>query len=103
MQDIVNRVHRVDGLMSEIAEVSSGQRAGVERVTRAIAEIERMTHENTDAVKQFAAAVRGTLERTDRLEDGVRAFEQAPDNYGRRPRLSLNTIECASGFMASGS
>lgn len=87
MQDIVERVHRVDTLIADMSATSAEQSEGISLLSGAIAEIDRMTQENTGAVGQFADAVRGTIDRTDRLAAAVRAFEgraQQPEPYAAR-------------------
>lgn len=77
MEDIVQRVHGVDTLMSDISSSASEQSIGVGQLSRAVAEIDRMTQENGRAADQFASAVQGMIGRTDRLADALNAFDRS--------------------------
>lgn len=79
MQEIVSRVAEVDALASEMSSNIAQQSVGVQQLSRAVEEIDRMTRENGDAAKQFAAAVHGTIRRTDRLAEAVHAFDRQRD------------------------
>ena len=75
MQDIVARVHRIDTLLSDISTTAGEQSDGVAQLSMAVTEIDRMTQENARAVQQFAAAVHGTIGRTDLLAEALHAFD----------------------------
>lgn len=82
MADIVQRVHQVDSLLSDLAGTADEQNAGVGQLSQSISEIDRMTQENAKAVQQFAMAVHGIIGRTDLLAEALRVFEsnkQAPE------------------------
>lgn len=76
MKDIVARVGQLDNLVSEMSSAAAQQSAGVGQLSQAVGEIDRMTQENSRAVQQFAAAVRGTIRRTDRLAEALHAFDR---------------------------
>lgn len=69
MRDIVECVHCVDALLSDMSSTACEQRPGVGQLSGAVAEIDRMTQENARAVQQFAAAVPGAIERIDGQAD----------------------------------
>ena len=96
MADIVERVHKVDALLSDISSTADEQNAGVTQLSMAIAEIDRMTHENARGVGQFAAAVHGAIGRTDLLAEALRAFDS---NSMAHP--SLNRAQASARHTAN--
>lgn len=82
MEDIVSRVRGMDALMSEIAASANEHSAGVGQLSGAVAQIDRMTRENDQAVEEFAGAVRAMIERTDNLAAALRAFDHGPARTG---------------------
>jgi len=76
MSDIVARVNRVDALNSEMTVSAREQSADMVRLSAALAEIDRMTGENSHAVQEFAVAVHNTVDRSHRLAEAVRAFDR---------------------------
>lgn len=87
MGDIVERVNRVDNLLSEISCTAEQQYTGVRQLSQAMVEIDRMTEENAHSVELFAAAVQGTIGRTNLLADALQAF----DAKSMRPAQSVAT------------
>jgi len=100
MADIVNRVHKVDALLSDISATADEQTAGVGQLSTAVGEIDRMTQENARGVEQFAAAVHGTIGRTDMLAEALRAFDaggmrQAPLSRAPAPAMRSRALDAS--------
>lgn len=74
MDQIVSAVDNVTGLMTEIAQSSTEQRAGIDGVHQALVSIDDMTQKNAALVEQAAAASEGMQERAARLAGAVRIF-----------------------------
>lgn len=96
MQEIVDRVGHLDGLVSDMSTSAAQQSAGVSQLSHAVGEIDRMTQENGRSVEQFARAVHGTIRRTDRLAEALHAFDRKrmrePSNP-TRPQLRSVAVD----------
>lgn len=97
MQDIVESVHRVTGIMSEITNASQEQAIGLEQIRAAIVQMDGLTQENMALVEEASAAADSLNERAQGLDAVVSVFEldnvkQAPvtgrPHSSTMPRLS---------------
>lgn len=97
MQDIVESVHRVTGIMSEITNASQEQAIGLEQIRAAIVQMDGLTQENMALVEEASAAADSLNERAQGLDAVVSVFEldnvkQAPvagrSHSSTMPRLS---------------
>lgn len=97
MNEIVERVNRVDELNARVTVLAREEQSNVHRLSAALAEINRMTDENARAVHEFEVAVHNTVQRSHRLADAVQAFNvdrghdaasrQVPGGWGHTARL----------------
>jgi methyl-accepting chemotaxis protein len=74
MAEIVAAVHRVDGIVSEIAAASRQQAAGIEEVNQAMGQMDRVTQQNAALVEEASAAAESLKEQTQRLVQAVAVF-----------------------------
>lgn len=74
MDAIVASFRQVVGLVSEIADASVAQGAGIQQVTHAIAQMDEMTQHNAALVEQAAAAAESLEDQSRGLSDTVAAF-----------------------------
>ncbi|BDT60519.1 methyl-accepting chemotaxis protein [Massilia varians] len=75
MQDIVEGIARVTGIMSEIAGASAEQKVGIEQVNAAIVQMDGVTQQNAALVEQAAAATASMQEQALALAELVRVFD----------------------------
>ncbi|MGI4841951.1 MAG: methyl-accepting chemotaxis protein [Janthinobacterium lividum] len=75
MQDIVDGIARVTGIMSEIAGASAEQTVGIEQVNAAIVQMDGATQQNAALVEQAAAAAASMQEQALALAELVRVFD----------------------------
>lgn len=75
MQNIVDAVRKVNGLMSEIANASNEQAVGLTEVSQAVAGMDSMTQQNAALVEQASSAAVSLLDQADRLSEKVSAFK----------------------------
>lgn len=75
MHDIVERVRRVDTLMSEVSAAISEQYRGIDRVNKGIALLEQTAQQNAALVEQSAAASGSLRAQTERLVGAVSRFK----------------------------
>jgi len=83
MQDIVESVHRVTGIMSEITNASQEQAIGLEQIRAAIVQMDGLTQENMALVEEASAAADSLNERAQGLDAVVSVFEL--DNVKQMP------------------
>lgn len=56
LETIVEKIRRVDGLVTAMATASHEQRDGINQISRAVTEIDKVTHSNTENADATAAA-----------------------------------------------
>jgi methyl-accepting chemotaxis protein len=86
MDEVVGSVKRVTDIMSEIANASAEQSAGIEQVNLSIIEMDGMTQQNAALVEQAAAAFQSLQDQAAELQrvvsifkvEGEEAFAAAP-------------------------
>jgi methyl-accepting chemotaxis protein len=79
MQDIVESVGRVAGLLSEISTASAQQREGIEQVNQAVAHMDTATQQNAALVEQAATAAGALTEQAGQLMAVVGEFKLDDD------------------------
>jgi methyl-accepting chemotaxis protein len=79
MNEIVSSVKRVSDIIGEISVAASEQRVGIVGVNGAVADLDRMTQQNTALVEQSAAAAESLKEQAMRLTGVVGAFKLDDD------------------------
>ena len=75
MGELVQQVRQVNQLVSEIGVASAEQAGGIDLVTQAVAELDRMAQQNAALVEQSAEAASRLHERTQRLEAAMSAYQ----------------------------
>ncbi|MDO9161278.1 MAG: methyl-accepting chemotaxis protein [Methylococcaceae bacterium] len=95
MGEIVNSIHGVTVIMSEIASASVQQTAGIEQVNLAIGQMDDVTQQNAALVEQAAAAAESLEEQTQNLTATVGQFNVDGQSGGRS---SQRTVSSSSSF-----
>ena len=75
MQEILDSVQSVAGLIGSIAEAGQSQNVGIGQVHQAIAQIDTMTQQNAALVEQLAAAAQSLKGQSSRLSDSMSSFQ----------------------------
>ena len=75
MDEIVNSVKRVTGIMSEISDASLEQATGIEQINQAISQIDQATQQNAALVEQAAAAAESLQDQAGNLAQVVSVFK----------------------------
>lgn len=79
MSEIVKAVHQVNQLMDEIAAASREQSQSIDRVNGVIAEMDQVTRQNAELIKQDAQAADQVEAAAERLRKVVAVFKLAPN------------------------
>ncbi len=74
MQEIVQSVGHVTGLMAEVSAASNEQSQGIEQVNQAVTQMDRVTQQNAALVEEAAAAAASLEEQAARLSQSVSVF-----------------------------
>jgi methyl-accepting chemotaxis protein len=74
MDEIVAAIARVTAIMTEIADASEAQRAGIEQINIAIAQMDQTTQQNAALVEETAATSQAMLDQAANLAAAVSAF-----------------------------
>ncbi|MFU8788305.1 MAG: methyl-accepting chemotaxis protein [Methylobacter sp.] len=82
MEDIVNSIHGVTAIMTEISAASVQQTAGIEQVNMAICQMDDVTQQNAALVEQATAAAESLEEQTQQLTVTVTHFKMNGDSLG---------------------
>jgi len=75
MDEVVSSVRRVTDIMSEIANASQEQSAGIEQVNHSIIEMDAMTQQNAALVEEAAAAAQSLQDQANELARVVSIFK----------------------------
>ncbi|AVR95745.1 methyl-accepting chemotaxis protein [Pseudoduganella armeniaca] len=75
MDEVVDSVRRVTDIMSEIANASQEQSAGIEQVNQSIIEMDSMTQQNAALVEEAAAAAQSLQDQASELARVVSIFK----------------------------
>ncbi|MET3009364.1 methyl-accepting chemotaxis protein [Stenotrophomonas koreensis] len=84
MQEIVNSVQRVTGIMAEISAASQEQTAGIEQVNQTVMQMDEATQQNAALVEEASAAARAMEEQANQLADAVAVFRLAEHSQPAR-------------------
>ena len=75
MQEIVDSVARVTGIMGEIMIAGEEQSSGIQQINQAIAQMDQVTQQNAALVEEAAAAADALQEQAQTLASAVSAFQ----------------------------
>jgi len=74
MGEIVEQVHRVSGIIAEIAAASDEQAAGIEQVNGTVTQMDEVTQQNAALVEEASASARALEEQAGGLAEAVAIF-----------------------------
>jgi len=80
MNDIVNSVQHVSGIIAEITVASEAQHAGIQEVNFAVDQMDMVTQQNAALVEQAAAAAASLKDQAGNLLNTVRVFRLEGDS-----------------------
>jgi methyl-accepting chemotaxis protein len=98
MDEVVDSVKRVTNIMSEIANASAEQSAGIEQVNLSIIEMDGMTQQNAALVEQAAAAFQSLQDQAAELQRVVSIFKLAE---GEQAAAEAPALAAASTAVAT--
>ncbi len=75
MQEFVVSVQRVTEMMKAISEASQEQLSGIEQVSGAVTQMDRVVQQNASLVSEAAAATENMAEQAEELMDSVAHFK----------------------------
>lgn len=75
MQDIVQAVQRVGGVMAEISAASGEQSRGIEQVSQTVSQMKKVTQRNAALVEEAAAAAQSLEEQPVNLKGVISIFK----------------------------
>jgi len=75
MSEIVASVQRVSDIIGEISAASGEQSSGISQINAAVADLDRMTQQNSALVEESAAAAESLREQASRLAQVVSGFQ----------------------------
>jgi methyl-accepting chemotaxis protein len=105
MDDIMDSVHRVSEIFTEISTASSEQRNGIEQVNKAVTQMDRTTQENAALVGEVAASSQALQDQAQRLAQVVGRFHlgsEGPEAVAeplQAPREATGRIEPEMGSL----
>ncbi|MES2186363.1 MAG: methyl-accepting chemotaxis protein [Pseudomonadota bacterium] len=85
MQDIMQAVKQVTGILGEISGALAEQSTGIEHVNQAIAHMDSATQQNAALVEQAAAAATSLSDQARQLQAAVGEFKLDPDEDEQPP------------------
>jgi methyl-accepting chemotaxis protein len=75
MESIVAEVHRVNGMINEIATATSEQSMGIGQIGDAVSQLDQVTQQNAALVEESSAAAESLREQATNLAQLVRTFK----------------------------
>jgi len=75
LKAMVAQIVQINGLVNEMADAAGRQSAGVEEVSSAVTQVERVTHQNAAMVEQSTAATRNLASETEVLSELIGFFQ----------------------------
>jgi methyl-accepting chemotaxis protein len=92
MNEAMQSVERVTGIMGEIEAAALEQSDGIEQVNKAVSQIDEVTQHNAALVEEAAAAAKSLEEQAAVLRDAVAVFrlDANPSILAVRDRAALN-------------
>jgi methyl-accepting chemotaxis protein len=86
IRKVVEGVHRVSGIMTEISSATGSQRVDIERVGEAIVRLDEMTLQNASLVEEGSSAAESLRVQSAELSAIVNVFQLEPASLGRIPQ-----------------
>ncbi|HVK99588.1 MAG TPA: methyl-accepting chemotaxis protein, partial [Dongiaceae bacterium] len=74
LKELVDTIGKVDMMMREISDTSQAQKAGIEQVNQAVAQMDEMTQQNAALVEEATAASEAMAEQSQKLQEMVGFF-----------------------------
>lgn len=92
MNEAMQSVERVTGIMGEIEAAALEQSDGIEQVNKAVSQIDEVTQHNAALVEEAAAAAKSLEEQASVLRDAVAVFrlDANVSTLAVRDRVALN-------------
>ncbi|MFC5550767.1 methyl-accepting chemotaxis protein [Massilia aerilata] len=100
MDEVVGSVKRVTDIMSEIANASAEQSAGIEQVNLSIIEMDGMTQQNAALVEQAAAAFQSLQDQAAELQRVVSIFKVEGEEAAAAPAAPASTAVATRAVVA---
>ena len=98
MEEIMDHVTRVAGLMGEIAAAAAEQSAGIDEINHAVLQIDGMTQDNARLVHEVTQTAAGLQEEAEQLTEGVERFRLGLGEFGNEQEASA-LVHSAAAFM----
>ena len=83
MQEVVDSIRRVAGIMSEITVASQEQSTGIEQIHQAVSQMDQVTQQNAAMVEEAAGASRSLQDRAAELARLVSVFRLGAAAHGQ--------------------
>ncbi|MBI1202058.1 MAG: PAS domain S-box protein [Rhodopseudomonas sp.] len=83
MQEVLNTVNQVTGLLSEISSASVEQSTGISQVNDAVTQMDQVTQQNAALVERATAATDGLLQQGQKLMQALTIFKLKAKANGR--------------------
>ena len=112
MQEVVNSVKHVSGIIGEITSAGTEQSAGIEQINQAIMQMDNVTQQNAALVEQAAAAAQSMQDQANALSQIVSVFKisedaiaaarsRTPHPTARRPAAPAKAIPAPKPTLAA--
>jgi len=87
MNEVLESVQSMAGVMAEISHASREQSAGIEQVNQAISQMDTVTQQNAELVQQAASAAQGLQDQAATLSQLVSVFRLKDGGRGAAPAM----------------
>jgi len=85
MTEVVESIHRVNGIMGDISHASDEQSRGIDQVNQTVSQIDEATQQNAALVEQATAAAQSLQDQAQALKATVAVFRIDGDSEAAMP------------------
>lgn len=100
LNGITESIAHVAGMVEQIANASSEQAIGIQQVHKAIADIDRITQENSALVEETTAAAESLTVEANNLQENMSFFNTGVSNIAPSPRTPKTGRKPSTGLPA---
>ena len=101
MKEVVQAIHRVTDLMSEISAASHEQSQGVGQVGEAVSQMDQVTQQNASLVEEMAAAAASLESQAQELVQAVQVFRLEEGQGAGVPRPQVAAAQVSEPALGS--
>ena len=101
LQEIVEKIRKVDELVAEVAAASKEQSQGISQVNTAVSQMDKVTQTNAATAEESASASEELNAQAETLKDSVRRLIEVVDGAGNQTAGLASAVPMSGGTRHS--